>query len=280
MKQFIFISAILLLVSQAHGQRRDCATALNIDKKVNISFSLSPGSGEEEELEGALCDPSLAGIQEVQSYWITWTAYSAGSFTFNISPTAPNTNLDFIVYELDGDCTSKTPVRCLLSGPSMIGSNNCTGDVGLDPSSADEVELPGCDGGNDNFLAPLYLEEEKQYALVINNISQTPQSVQLTFCGEALLGPDDSACELLTNNATVDVTLSTPLFFPNPATNRLILTSELTFEKVFLFDINGKVVASYDTPRSAINIGKLPSGVYVFSGLHKGELVRQKFIKQ
>ncbi|MEM7574468.1 MAG: hypothetical protein AAF433_16310 [Bacteroidota bacterium] len=79
----------------------------------------------------------------------------------------------------------------MLSDPAGSSISNCSGATGLATDSEDLFELRNCGSENDNFLAPLQLEGGEEYALFINNVSGTNQSIAVNFCGSVLFGPDD-----------------------------------------------------------------------------------------
>ena len=66
----------------------------------------------------------------------------------------------------------------------------CTGPTGLSLWSVDIEEIPGCQPGNDNFVAAIDMESGKSYALIVNNFSNTGSGFSISWGGTGtFLGP-------------------------------------------------------------------------------------------
>ena len=263
--RLFFITLIFFLFNQSIvAQRKDCTSSLNIESKILLNIIIGNGFGI-EEIQGQVCGNDLPDVQEIQSYWITWTAYTPGTFTFDISPDDPSANIDFIVYKLEDGCNQKTPIRCMLSSYDNNSTGICAGDTGLSINSTDDVELIGCQGNDDNYLRALELEANESYALVINNVSQTLQSIDVTFCGEALLGPQDFICSLTTNTNTSSITSPSVQLFPNPVADKLFLKSELAINSISIYRLSGERLATFNDYQGPLDLSSLGlvTGLYL-----------------
>src|SRR5690606_21240626 len=113
-----------------------------------------------------------------------------GTLSFTLTPNKPSDDLDFAVFELPGgpdDCNNKVMLRCMASGENVgepfENSEPCTGPTGLSLTSTDLEEFPGCQPGNDNFVAALNMEAGKTYALIVNNFSNSGSGFSITWGG-------------------------------------------------------------------------------------------------
>lgn len=142
-------------------------------------------------------DPSSCIRQEISSTWYKWTCDQSGTLSFTLSPNKDTDDLDFLLYELPNgldDCANKTALRCMASGENVGEPLSnwvaCTGNTGLSLSSSDTVEEPGCQSGNDNFVAAIDMVSGRSYALIINNFSNTGNGFSISFGGTGtFLGP-------------------------------------------------------------------------------------------
>ncbi len=155
-----------------------------------------------EKIEGVGTDMNEVGgtciQEELASVWYRWTCKDPGSLTFTITPNNKPDDIDFAVYELtagiDG-CGSKRPIRCMASGETIGSSADfnspCFGETGLNLTSTDLQEDPGCRTGDDNFVKFIEMEAGVSYALVINNFSQSGSGFNISWGGTgSFLGPE------------------------------------------------------------------------------------------
>ncbi len=159
---------------------QDAETASNLcDKSSFIVQVLSGGGNDPDEASGTCLDIGF-GDTESQSTWFTWIAANDGQLTFSINPLNGPDDLDWVLYELPNgidDFTGKINIRCMAS--------SCIGPTGLDLTSTDFNEQPGCAPGDDNFLRFLDQEEGKAYGLLINNFTDTGVGFEMEFGGDA-----------------------------------------------------------------------------------------------
>lgn len=85
-----------------------------------------------------------------------------------------------------------------------------------------------------------------------------------------------------TNLSLNESELSQNLIFPNPASERFNIHSNTTMEKVFLYDITGKLLMNktINTTEAQINISDLNPGVYLVAILKDGKWNTERLIKK
>lgn len=182
----------------------DCRDGVVLcDKSSFIVESLTGVGSNRNEIEPGNCMD-----EEFQSAWYKWTCDKPGTLTFTLTPNdyidenTVSDDLDFSLYELPGglsDCSNKVLLRCMASGANGDGRGNvlplaqwagCNGPTGLMEGDRDLTENPGCQPGNNNFLAPLVMEAGKSYVLIVNNFSRSGLGFQVDFGGTGtFLGP-------------------------------------------------------------------------------------------
>jgi len=176
---------------------QDCFSAGVLCNKEPFNVESVFGAGDDPtELQDAPCFQNAAGQYESSSVWFSWTAANTGTLTFTLTPNNASDDLDFVVYELPSgprNCGDKIVIRCMASGATLgnPGRGSCTGATGLNNDSEDIGEPAGCDDRRqDNFLAPLQMEEGKSYALVVNNFTDSRNGFGIEFGGSGeFLGP-------------------------------------------------------------------------------------------
>ena len=164
----------------------DCPTAIFVcDKEQReVQFVAGPGN-DPTEWNDATCLTGFPG--ESNASWFTFTASSSGTLEFTLTPVNPADDLDFVVYHLPngpGDCTDKILERCMAAGNFGIGAP-CTGATGLNATSIDISEPPGCFNGADNFLQYMDLIAGETYALSVNNFTSSGSGFMIDWGGAA-----------------------------------------------------------------------------------------------
>ena len=190
---------------------QDCLTGVVLCDKSSFVVSNLVGAGlVTNEAVGSCLDGSSPGMPrndetETGSAWYRWTAESAGSLTFTLTPNSDDSSedLDFAIFRLPGglaDCDGKELVRCMASGENGIGGDpddDCLGPTGLRAGETDEFEFAGCDRGDNNFLAPLDVQPGESYALIVNNFSQSGLGFSIEWGGTAELEGPEADFEIL-----------------------------------------------------------------------------------
>jgi hypothetical protein len=181
----------------------DCRSAVVLCDKSPFVVKRLEGNGKDQnELQSNIC---IGG--EFASAWYKWTCEIAGRLTFTLTP---NNNfpgqiaddLDFALYELPNgldDCATKKLLRCEGAGANTDALGNtlplnqwgkCNGPTGLREGETDISEPGGCQGNNNNFVAPIDMEAGKSYVLIINNFSRSGLGFGIEFGGSGtFLGP-------------------------------------------------------------------------------------------
>lgn len=91
---------------------------------------------------------------------------------------------------------------------------------------------------------------------------------------------DFSNSSLTTNeNDVVNKNDSKLLLYPNPTTSSIFFKTNVTLDKVQVYDTNGKIV-SFTKENNGINISHLPQGIYFVKFESNGKWLTQKIIKK
>jgi len=172
----------------------DCGSAAFLCDTSPFTIQSVVGAGSDANEAAGTCLDGGGGDSETNSTWFTWTAANNGTLTFTLTPTNPEDDLDFVLYELPNginNCIGKQVLRCMASGEFGTSGPPCMGATGLSTNATDTNEDPGCDIGNDNFLAPLQMQIATTYALLVNNFTSTGNGFSLSFGGTAqFVGPN------------------------------------------------------------------------------------------
>jgi hypothetical protein len=178
--------------SPVKSPESDCIDGVILCNKDEFFVEKIEGVGDDtNEVNGSCIQTELASV------WYRWTCKDAGKLSFIITPNNKPDDIDFAVYELqslDG-CGSKRPIRCMASGETIGSSADfnspCFGETGLSLTSNDLQEDPGCQPGDDNFVAAIDMQVGVSYALVINNFSQSGSGFHIQWGGSGtFLGPE------------------------------------------------------------------------------------------
>lgn len=176
----------------------DCSTAVLLCDKSSFTVQKVSGTGSDRnEIGNVSCGSFTCPLSESSSTWYKWTCKDPGSLTFKITPLNPVDDIDFVLYELPNgvdNCSNKRDIRCMASGENVGEPVNnwlrCTGATGLREGETDNGETCGCQGGDNNFAAPVNMVAGRSYALVINNFSNSGSGFTIEFGGTGtFLGP-------------------------------------------------------------------------------------------
>lgn len=193
----------------------DCPEATVLCSKDNFVIPQISGPGDDPtEANDAGCLNVFPGFNvESSSTWFVWTAGSDGPLTFILDPLNFNDDLDFVVYEFPngpGDCGGQIPLRCMAS--------SCAGPTGLDDTSTDTEEPPGCGlVTQDNFLSAIDMEAGKSYGIMVNNFSQTGLGFEVSFGGTGeFAGPEGGVSVSPAGEVCTDEEVELTAFFDIP----------------------------------------------------------------
>ena len=161
----------------------DCGTAAFLCDTSPFTIQSVVGAGSNPNEAAGTCLDGGLGNSESNSTWFTWTAANNDTLTFTLTPTNPEDDLDFILYELpNGICGNREVLRCMASGDEFPGGNtDCLGPTGLAFGSTDTEEAINCENGSDNFLAPLEMDINTTYGLLVNNFTATGNGFSISF---------------------------------------------------------------------------------------------------
>lgn len=200
--------------------------------------------------------------------WLRYEFATAGDFLFTLYPTSMRTDLDFYVFTSEGDCTTLSNIRCMLSGSNEL--SQCMGTTGLSRESMDTYEYAGCDFFDDNYVASVDVNRGDVLYVAIYNFSKDDTDYKIIHRGSAKF-----SCEAIDAKAIVEI-------YPNPSAGKLRLsTKNFNSDLVGLeiYDSKGKNHLRQSTSvNDIIDISFLPSGVY-FIKLHEdGKLIASQRI--
>ncbi|WP_419802625.1 PKD domain-containing protein [Mucilaginibacter sp.] len=181
------------------------------------------GSNSRESAGTCLDVNSGSGPIEANSAWYKWTAANNGTLTFTITPTISDNDIDWVLYDLGtsgaaSNVNAANAIRCA-SG----SGTNCTpfyNKTGLNLTSTDLTETPGCVAGQDGFVKYVDMIQGHVYALLINNFTSGSNGFTISFNASGattgtFLGPT-ALLGVQVNNACT----ATPNFtFTNKSTN-------------------------------------------------------------
>jgi gliding motility-associated-like protein len=177
----------------------DCETGVILCDKSPFSVDFLSGSGSVRDNLRADCVASC-GPTEANSVWYKWTCDQPGTLAFTVSPrgTAPNEDIDFVVYEYTNgldNCGSRQTLRCMFSGETNGNTDAqnrpCLGPTGMNLTDTDQTENCGCQAGNNNFVAAIDMVAGRSYGIVIMNFSGSGDGFDITFGGTGtFLGPE------------------------------------------------------------------------------------------
>lgn len=192
----------------------DCPTATVLCDKSSFNVQSVTGAGtNNQEMQDAFCfhypNPLPTQTLETNSVWYTWRALTTGTVSFDLVPTNPSDDLDFVVYHIPNgfnpnggiNCVGKTVERCMASG-NLPAWTTCFGPTGLDLTSQQHFEYLNCSNDaptsptnpttivDDNYAKALDQLQGQVYAVAINNFSSTGNGFSISFGGTGLFeGP-------------------------------------------------------------------------------------------
>ncbi|MGI4727858.1 MAG: PKD domain-containing protein [Janthinobacterium lividum] len=211
------------------------------------------GSNSRESAGTCLDNNPGNGPIEANSAWYKWTAANNGTLTFTITPTISDNDIDWVLYDLGtsgaaSNVNAANAIRCA-SGSGI----NCTpfyNKTGLNLTSTDLVETPGCVAGQDGFVKYVDMIQGHVYALLINNFTSGSNGFTISFTGSGVttgtfLGPT-AKLDVQINNAC---TAKPSFTFTNKSTNYTSL--KWTFGEGASIDSTtgpGPYTVTYSTP--------------------------------
>jgi len=254
-------------------EAKDCSTAVTLCGDSPFVIQTTPGFGESDELGGTCLQ------FESTSYWIQINPITDGQLVFEITPATEQIDYDFLVYKITyNDCASTEIVRCMASGQTggLSDAQNapCLGSTGLAFGETDVEELPGCNDGSNNFLAPLEVLSGETYLIMINEFSQLDMPFELNFGGSAILD-----C-IMTGNKDLTVNDVSPLFNITQSSSALQLNTH-DFEgngELTIYTMTGAIISKQSVKPNDFYEIKLHSltGVYIIGLNTKNQVQSEK----
>nr|MBA2422311.1 SprB repeat-containing protein [Chitinophagales bacterium] len=151
---------------------QDCLGAAPVCQPTYTTASSTPGTGNypNEQGPGTCLDPG-----EYNSSWFTFNISIAGTFAFTITPTIPNTDYDWALYNL----SNASCADILTNGSLMVSCNSSQfGYTGISSTGVGNWNGPGFTNAF-NYLINVNVGET--YVLNINNWSGTNGGYSLDF---------------------------------------------------------------------------------------------------
>lgn len=183
--------------------------------QTNVTGS---GANNRESAGTCLDANGGSGSIEANTAWYKWTAATNGTLTFSLTPTIANDDLDWVLYDLGANGTGAVNAANAIRCASGSGTNCAPfyNQTGLNLTSADVTEIPGCVPGQDGFVKYIDMIQGHVYALLVNNFSNGNNGFTLSFGGTGtFLGPT-AAFDLQVNNPC---TFNTNFTFTNKSTD-------------------------------------------------------------
>ncbi len=277
---FYILFILLFAAPTIIAQHKDCNTALELCDNSSMHIVPDGGIGVADPGIGTTCVS-----EEFNPVWVKWTVMEDGILSFVLTPDVEEQDLDFVVFQSGGDydCATKTPIRCMAAGANTGQPPNewinCVGSTGLAIGNTDVEEQPGCNFGNNNFLAPIQALAGDHYIMLINDFSISGNGYYLSFTGTAVLG-------CTTGTAFPELVLPQVTFavYPSVSAGTIfirIADAGLPDSKLNVFNTEGQIVYSSEklseTPFQ-IDLHHLPPGIYFAVLRTSNSIQTQKFL--
>lgn len=283
-KVFFYLSLFICFIQANAQTTADCVDAMDICSKETIQVSMASQSGDIQETLGEVCEFDFLTIDtETNAVWFKYSFATDGDFIFRITSSSEKEDIDFYVFQSeDNTCSELNSIRCMLSGENVGSPTNpvCLGATGLAFGSTDLIEGPGCQDGDDNFLAPLQVEAgDIFYLLIIDFSSIGFFNFTVEHDGSADLVCDETSSS---TSRIVDNLISVS---PNPFTENLQINTLDAFSpesKIEILDVHGRVIhLSQMSNKLDLELSWLNAGIYFLRYSNKkGEVGIKKIIKK
>jgi hypothetical protein len=263
------------------ANHKDCKIAYSLPNLNNLIVTKSYGEGDDlNEVPTQSCFQTFTPsntVVESGSFWFKMTCIQSGSFVFTATPKVLTDDLDFIVFEaIGGDCTKKSIVRCVASGDNGTKSG-CSGAVGLNFTSTDLSEPPGCSDGNDSFVKALDMKKGETYIVMINVFNGGVNNFYtIAFDGTA---------KIMNTTETQDLENKTINIYPSiaslPSFEVDLGQININNAQLEVFDLAGKNIfqAILTSAQSHIELPEsTKNGLYVVKITHNRQVSNRKFI--
>ena len=263
MRNTLLVFGLLFSITLSAQSPFDCENALDVCDNAAFQVVYTDAFTDNPPVIEEDCTGPFPGYIALDSnvVWMKFVFESPGDFYFTLDPTSDFVDLDFVVFETSsGDCSELAAIRCMYSGDNIgAPGSNCLGNTGLDPGSEDFFESPGCNIGDDNFLAPLEVAAGDVIYLLVASWAVSP-NFEISFGGAAsIVACDINSNEEVDNSSTFEI-------LANPVQDELVVKA-LPYEGIFklsVLDFRGELVALHHNFRGEnLDFGALASGMYV-----------------
>ncbi len=283
MKNLILLSLLFISSNLFSQSNFDCLTAIEVSSFDSYLIKIDKNAnGTESENTNESCEiPIQLGggpDWETQTYWYKYPMPSDGCFSFVLSSTSDNYDIDFAVYKSEsGSCDLLLLQRCMLSGESVGQSNNepCIGPTGLMFGETDIAEEAGCSEGDNNFLAPLNVESGEVYYVAVKNFSNEDS----ILVEHDFVAPVSCVTSVSTSSERPEVQV-----YPNPVNNDLSFKfkdQNYLVKRLFIYDAKGTLQGEYIFHNNeSVSIAHLANGLYTIQIISKAGISTHKIIKR
>ncbi len=160
---------------------QDYGDAIFLCSKESFTESNIAGAGLNNREANGSCLGDHAPTEE-NSVWYKWKAANNGTLVFTITPSSPNIDIDWVLYDLgtSDDASLINPSHIIRCSASQICSGP-TGRTGLSFTETDVSEPPGCGAGQNDLVKYADMQQGHYYALLVNNFSAPNQGFTLDF---------------------------------------------------------------------------------------------------
>ncbi|WP_055442706.1 T9SS type A sorting domain-containing protein [Lacinutrix himadriensis] len=217
------------------------------------------------------------------------TGITGLGITYNTAVTSldvsANTNLTFIDTEFSTSLTNlvigaNTNLSELRIPASPVGDLDLSANTGLtvvDVRGSGSVVIDIRNGNNVNITSFQSTSNPSLSCIIVDDKDAAYLGAWST--GTGTFANDETGCPTLSVANETELTFDV---YPNPAKNRIYVTSSLQESQIQVYDITGKLVLAKDIQfgKNALDISAMASGVYLARMLSGGKSQTKKLIIQ
>lgn len=232
----------------------------NYSQSVSVAFSSFASNGHEVSAAG---DP--VGI----SYGNAELYTAEGPLTLRIRYDSYPTEVSFTLAGMD-DC------RYYYQTAGSQSDAGATREYTLSPATAGLYRLKVYDVGGDGLSGTVAVVDAQGNTLFSRNGSDLMvwDDLYLNITTAGSDGPQDPVVAI-DDVAMQSVSLQ---LYPNPATDRLMLSADMPVQRVQVFDMTGRMVMS--STGTELDVSTLPAGLYMLRAMGETGVGSKKFIKK
>ena len=186
MKKLFLFCLVVFSQFSFYQNPNDCIDAILLCGDTDLGI-IPSGIGRNEFAQFGNPVPTCFNFQTDQA-WFRVEIETTGTFSFALTPDAPQADYDFAVFGPVINCDNLGPaIRCSSTNPSDAG---VTGDTGLNDTEIDLIEGPGPNGNG--FLQEITVTAGDVYYIVIG-LAVGNGGFSLSTSGSATLPPSPTA---------------------------------------------------------------------------------------